>query len=514
MFAKLNVQWIFFAFPVAIGLFLLLKYGTQLVDDGYYYLQIAWHIAHGHGFTFDGIHLTNGFHPLWQLVLVPFFWFFEEKSIVTYLVSVLQLLLYALSGWLIYRAVYRQTYKESVALFAMAMMLLNIWFFFKGAMTGMETAIVLLLLGTALIKLNDSQNEVLRFGIILMLLVAARLEMVVFVVAISFLMPVYLRQTKTVYAGLFTALYLSACFFINKIFFDHPFPISGTIKTYRGRERLLEFLTGESTRFWDHLSENLTALLTLNKFDIKIGLFLLFLFLIYYIWIYFHATTRMRLFILIILGTTMAMVLSYSALYGNVLEIWKYYWLPVLYLNIFLFSCSLTLLASSLRRVLMLCFVGLTLVFSWIYFKDMKRTILFQISHSEHPRHKMVAYINQNLPEHAILGSWDAGYLGYYCQRTLINLDGLVNNYEIIPYLRNKNMDAYIDKNGIDYLVNQNLNLDNDRWRLLHTESIKIPAAHKLTTFSVNTRYIDVATKYDIEYNLYKKIKKNNAGRQ
>jgi hypothetical protein len=513
MFAKINVQWILFAFPVAIGLFFLLTYGTQLVDDGYYYLQIAWHIAHGHGFTFDGIHHTNGFHPLWQLVLVPFFWFFEEKSLVPYLVSVLQLLLYALSGWLIYRAVYRQTYKESVALFAMAMMLLNVWFFFKGAMTGMETAIVLLLLGTALIKLNDPQNEVLRFGIILMLLVAARLEMVVFVIAISLLMPVYLKQ-KTVYIGLFAALYLSAYFVINKIFCDHPFPISGTIKTYRGRERLLEFLTGESTRFWDHLSDNLTALLTLNKFDIKIGLFLLFFFLIYYIWIYVHAETRLRLFILTILGTTTAMVLSYSALYGNVLETWKYYWLPVLYLNIFLFSCSLTLLSSSLRRVLMLCLIGLTLVFSWIYFKDMKRTILFKISHSEHPRHEMVAYINHNLPEHAILGSWDAGYLGYYCQRTLINLDGLVNNYEIVPYLRNKNMDAYIDKNGIDYLVNQNLNLDNDRWRLWHTESIKIPAAHKLTTFSVNTRYIDVATKYDIEYNLYKKVKKNNAGRQ
>jgi hypothetical protein len=38
-------------------------------DDFYYYLQIARSLAHGHGSTFDGIHYTNGYHPLWMLVL-------------------------------------------------------------------------------------------------------------------------------------------------------------------------------------------------------------------------------------------------------------------------------------------------------------------------------------------------------------------------------------------------------------------------------------------------------------
>ncbi len=48
---------------------LLTRWGS---DDLYYYSQIAGHVANGDGFTFDGIHATNGFQPLFLFVLVPF----------------------------------------------------------------------------------------------------------------------------------------------------------------------------------------------------------------------------------------------------------------------------------------------------------------------------------------------------------------------------------------------------------------------------------------------------------
>ena len=40
-------------------------------DDAYYYLGVARHLADGEGSTFDGIHPTNGYHPLWCWALVP-----------------------------------------------------------------------------------------------------------------------------------------------------------------------------------------------------------------------------------------------------------------------------------------------------------------------------------------------------------------------------------------------------------------------------------------------------------
>ena len=38
-------------------------------DDALFYLTIARHFAEGAGSTFDGLHRTNGYHPLWMLVL-------------------------------------------------------------------------------------------------------------------------------------------------------------------------------------------------------------------------------------------------------------------------------------------------------------------------------------------------------------------------------------------------------------------------------------------------------------
>ncbi len=39
-------------------------------DDFFYYAEVARNLAAGHGSTFDGIHLTNGYHPLWMLVIL------------------------------------------------------------------------------------------------------------------------------------------------------------------------------------------------------------------------------------------------------------------------------------------------------------------------------------------------------------------------------------------------------------------------------------------------------------
>jgi len=42
-------------------------------DDAYYYFKVAQNLSEGRGSTFDGLNLTNGYHPLWMLVCVPIF---------------------------------------------------------------------------------------------------------------------------------------------------------------------------------------------------------------------------------------------------------------------------------------------------------------------------------------------------------------------------------------------------------------------------------------------------------
>lgn len=45
---------------------------TYEEDDFFYYLKIAQNLAHGAGSTFNGIVPTNGYHPLWLLLLTVF----------------------------------------------------------------------------------------------------------------------------------------------------------------------------------------------------------------------------------------------------------------------------------------------------------------------------------------------------------------------------------------------------------------------------------------------------------
>ena len=50
-------------------------------DDAFYYFQIARNLAEGKFSTFDGgITRTNGYHPLWLLLITPFYWVFDKET--------------------------------------------------------------------------------------------------------------------------------------------------------------------------------------------------------------------------------------------------------------------------------------------------------------------------------------------------------------------------------------------------------------------------------------------------
>lgn len=50
------------------------------------------------------------------------------------------------------------------------------------------------------------------------------------------------------------------------------------------------------------------------------------------------------------------------------------------------------------------------------------------------------------------IGSWNAGVLGYYAEQPVVNLDGLINNFDLLPYLREHRIADYIDEENIVYL--------------------------------------------------------------
>src|SRR5947207_2756246 len=73
-----------------------------MFDDGFYYAKIAQHVARGDGSTFDGIHPTSGYHPLWMLCLVPIHRMISAPSVAVILGSLLQALFLAAVAGLTY----------------------------------------------------------------------------------------------------------------------------------------------------------------------------------------------------------------------------------------------------------------------------------------------------------------------------------------------------------------------------------------------------------------------------
>ena len=50
-------------------------------EDSFYYFQIAYNLAQGKFSTFDGgITQTNGYHPVWLLLITPFYWVFDKET--------------------------------------------------------------------------------------------------------------------------------------------------------------------------------------------------------------------------------------------------------------------------------------------------------------------------------------------------------------------------------------------------------------------------------------------------
>lgn len=61
-------------------------------------------------------------------------------------------------------------------------------------------------------------------------------------------------------------------------------------------------------------------------------------------------------------------------------------------------------------------------------------------------------WLEANVPEDAIVGSWNSGILGFYSRQNVVNLDGILNDYEIVPYLEERRIVDYIEREHIGYL--------------------------------------------------------------
>jgi hypothetical protein len=71
-------------------------------------------------------------------------------------------------------------------------------------------------------------------------------------------------------------------------------------------------------------------------------------------------------------------------------------------------------------------------------------------------------WVDQNLPTDAVLASWDAGVLGYFAQRSTINLDGVVNSFAFQDARDAGQVGPFLQDRGVGWITNHGTVVDGD----------------------------------------------------
>jgi len=157
-------------------------------DDAYYYFKVAQNISEGRGSTFDGIHVTNGYHPLWLVICIRIFALARfdlilPLRVLAILIGTLQLA----TAILLYRLI-RKVISEQAAILAACYWAFNTYVLVFLYKTGVESSIALFLLVLmlgALFRLElrwrqeqPGLRQIAGLGLLATLFVFARLDLI------------------------------------------------------------------------------------------------------------------------------------------------------------------------------------------------------------------------------------------------------------------------------------------------------------------------------------------------
>jgi len=229
---------------------------VAFTDDAYYYYGVAANVTAGRGFTFDGIHPTNGFQPLWLGMLLPLFAAVPGAEARLIGVLLLQAALLAAGAWLVWDLLRRRAGASAASLVVLAFFALP---GSRGFWLGMESAIVLVTLAIAWrcwLRFEECGREgssgaheragpaerggaAWRFGLAAAFMSLARLEGAIGTLAVVGVAAVRARRRGEPWSlGTLMALLLpmgalvGAYILWNQWLFGTPGPVSGQVKAY------------------------------------------------------------------------------------------------------------------------------------------------------------------------------------------------------------------------------------------------------------------------------------------
>ena len=426
---------------------------SLLPDDASYYFRIGQNLALGYGASFDRITATNGYQPLWTLLVAAGHWLFRgEPETMVRVFLVAQVFLLAGAALLLDRILRRLFAAPLRALAGILFVYLVVMHSFNGMESPLLHFTVALAFHEAWHRrtfTRDAPGPALVMGVLLGLLVLARLDTVFLVLVlfgIAFVRTLVRRRRAALVALLAMGggfLVLTAPYLImNLARFEHLMPISGALKTSFPRPLLSSSaLAALSKREWIYLAAALAALagmalpawrraggdLDRRRYRqalavIAAGVWLHFLHEVLFMqWAVFawHYTLYATLFILILLEGLRVFAVRWHRAGGRRLA-----WALVL---------------------LIMAGTGL---------KVWQRT--FALRHDGNwmvNAYHAALWAREHTPPAAAFAMKDAGIFGYFSKRSTMNLDGVVNDFSYQEVLADRCLCEHLRAKDVGYLV-------------------------------------------------------------
>lgn len=212
-------------------------------DDFFYYLKVAQNLVHGYGSTFNGLVATNGYHPLWFMMIATLSFFSTSAIAIKFFLStalaVSTLATYFLCRALMYRAGLKRYGTEGLLAGALACYcaIYSMHLYFSGMEVTLTIPLILLL--ACVLQREDLWSGGFgRFaclGLLVSAVVLSRLDTSILMALLfaGIVMHPALRGRirREHLAGLTTGVIPLFVYFIsNQIFFRTWLPVSGMAK--------------------------------------------------------------------------------------------------------------------------------------------------------------------------------------------------------------------------------------------------------------------------------------------
>jgi hypothetical protein len=469
--------WIILGTAAALGIYMvqldiniLLDQGL-IQDDAFYYFEIANYLLETGNPSFDGINITNGFHPLWQAICLPIFYFWQGELPLRMMLAI-AVIFNILSVVLLYKIVSDLTRNTWIALCGCAIFgfhgdIIRTWF------NGLETALhifTLLLFLRLYLQAREKQVMALRDHLLLGTVAAfaflARTDsaVIIAVMLVFLYIPLFLGkqslrlQIGGALAAAFMILSLSSPWLLWNI---QQF---GSIVQVSGKMSGSSWLTGgvlvnDQPFYIDIASGILNSINPLGNVVKKLFIpvpapnWTGYLFIFPLIGLTLYCQKKYPAFSLsfrrlwpFFLGV--AVLFFYHAGVRAFVRSW--YSTPVLLALALLICLLLHRVISQSQRKAAVCLTLLVIALLTVY--SPYRYTRSPTNITPDPRIAAAQWLNQNTPMDTRVGAANAGIVGYYAKASVINLDGVVNEHAFRARITDQ-IHRYIDESAIDYLV-------------------------------------------------------------